>query len=183
VGISCCPLVHVAPKLDRKRLSKVVTAYLRLTSLMSSRISKPAKCSRGRLEGKGLKRMTAEIPVRRTCRNPHEFPHSMPHRRRVLVSFDGNVFSLDITCVVRFTSSSITALVVFLCARGSDLTLPAGAWLNTEVRSHQDQRQEAKVKSEGKKNIILKCGPWRKTREKREYNVAEIITVLEIEEQ
>jgi len=115
---------------------------------MSSRISKPAKCSRGRLEGKGLKRMTAEIPVRRTCRNPHEFPHSMPHRRRVLVSFDGNVFSLDITCVVRFTSSSITALVVFLCARGSDLTLPAGAWLNTEVRSHQDQRQEAKVKSE-----------------------------------
>ena len=115
MGISCCPLVHVAPKLDRKRLSKVVTvrsqssygvppAYL-VDEL--SNISKPAKCSRGRLEGKGLKRMTAEIPVRRTCRNPHEFPHSMPHRRRVLVSFDGNVFSLDITCVVRFTSSSI----------------------------------------------------------------------------
>ena len=32
---------------------------------------------------------------------------------------------------------------------GSGLILPAGAWLNSEVRSHQDQRQEAKVKSEG----------------------------------
>ena len=33
---------------------------------------------------------------------------------------------------------------------GSDLMLPAGAWLNTEVRSHQDQRQESTLKSEGK---------------------------------
>eukprot|EP00964_Phaeocystis_antarctica_P037793 scaffold21610_cov50-Phaeocystis_antarctica.AAC.2 len=35
----------------------------------------------------------------------------------------------------------------------SDLILPAGAWFNSEVRSssHQDQRQEAKVKSEGKR--------------------------------
>ena len=39
------------------------------------------------------------------------------------------------------------------------------------------------MKSEGEKNIILKCGPWRKTRDKEKYNVAEIITVLEIGEQ
>ena len=171
----CCPETRSKKTLKSSYCLKVVTAYLRLTSLMSSRISKPAKCSRGRLEGKGLKRMTAEIPVRRTCRNPHEFPHSMPHRRRVLVSFDGNVFSLDITCVVRFTSSSITALVVFLCARGSDLTLPAGAWLNTEVRSHQDQRQEAKVKSEGERHHPQVRALAEDKRQREKYNVAEII--------
>jgi hypothetical protein len=67
---------------------------------------------------------------------------------------------------------------------GSDLILPAGAWLNTEVRSHQDQRQEAKGEKRREKNIILKCGPWRKTKRQREkYNVAEIITGIEIEEQ
>ena len=40
------------------------------------------------------------------------------------------------------------------CPGGSD----QNRWLISEARSHQDQRQEAKVKSEGKlKNIILKC--------------------------
>jgi hypothetical protein len=70
---------------------------------------------------------------------------------------------------------------------GSDLILPAGAWLNTEVRSHQkinDKKQKGEKRRE--KNTILKCGPWRKTRDIRQrekYNVAEIITVIEIEEQ
>jgi hypothetical protein len=69
---------------------------------------------------------------------------------------------------------------------GSDLILPAGAWLNTEVRSHQDQRQEAKVKSEGKRTASSSAGPGGRQLDKRhteKYNVAEIITVPEIEEQ
>ena len=72
---------------------------------------------------------------------------------------------------------------------GSDLILPAGAWLNTEVRSHQKDQRDKKQKlgeKRRKKNTILKCGPWRKTRDirqKEKYNVAEIITVIEIEEQ
>jgi hypothetical protein len=41
-----------------------------------------------------------------------------------------------------------------------NLILPAGAWLNTEVRSHQDQRQEAKVKSaKGKRTSSSSAGP------------------------
>ena len=51
---------------------------------------------------------------------------------------------------------------------GSDLILPAGACLNNEVRSHQDQRQEAKVKSEGKRRSSSSAKPWRKTRDKKE---------------
>ena len=66
---------------------------------------------------------------------------------------------------------------------GSDLILPAGAWLNNEVRSHQDQRQEAKVKSEGKRTSSSSAGPGGRQEREKEYNVAEIITVLEIEEQ
>ena len=46
-------------------------------------------------------------------------------------------------------------------------------FMEFEVRSHQDQRQEAKVKSEGKRTSYLKWGPWRKTREKEKYKVAE----------
>jgi len=49
------------------------------------------------------------------------------------------------------------------------------------TRSKGEKRRE--------KKIILKCGPWRKTSrgggagEQKKYNDAEIITVLEIEEQ
>eukprot|EP00964_Phaeocystis_antarctica_P062739 scaffold37611_cov69-Phaeocystis_antarctica.AAC.3 len=59
---------------------------------------------------------------------------------------------------------------------GSDLILPTGAWLNTEVRSHQDQRQEAKVKSEGKRRSASSAGPGGRQETKEKYNVAEIIT-------
>ena len=61
------------------------------------------------------------------------------------------------------------ALVVSCPQRVGSVLLPAGAWLISEVRSHQDQRQEAKVKSEGKKNIILKCGPWQAEDKRRKY--------------
>ena len=59
---------------------------------------------------------------------------------------------------------------------GSDLILPAGACLNNEVRSHQDQRQEAKVKSEGKRRSSSSASPGgRQETKKRNTNVAEII--------
>ena len=48
----------------------------------------------------------------------------------------------------------------------------------SEARSHQDQRQEAKGKSEGKGGRQEE-----EEEENRKYNDAEIITVLEIEEQ
>ena len=68
---------------------------------------------------------------------------------------------------------------------GSDLMLPAGAWLNNEVRSHQDQRQEAKVKSEGKKehhhghHPQVRALAEDKRKKVKKYTVAEITTVLE----
>eukprot|EP00964_Phaeocystis_antarctica_P013953 scaffold7682_cov82-Phaeocystis_antarctica.AAC.3 len=49
----------------------------------------------------------------------------------------------------------------------SDLILPAGAWFNSEVRSHQDQRQKAKgEKSEGKRSSSS-AGPGGRQQKKR----------------
>ena len=51
-------------------------------------------------------------------------------------------------------------LTLSLLQGEKNLILPAGAWLNTEVRSHQDQRQEAKVKSaKGKRTSSSSAGP------------------------
>jgi hypothetical protein len=53
----------------------------------------------------------------------------------------------------------------------------------TEVRSHQDQRQEAKVKSEGKKTSSSSAGPGGRQETKREIQRCRDNPVLEIEGQ
>ena len=53
---------------------------------------------------------------------------------------------------------------------GSGLILPTCAWLISEVRSHQDQRQQAKVKSEGKRTSSSSAGPGGR-QEKKERTV------------
>ena len=69
-----------------------------------------------------------------------------------------------------------------LSPEGRISILPAGAWLISEVRSHQDQRQEAKVKSEGKRTSSSSAGPGGRQEKRDKSNDAENITVLEIEE-
>ena len=74
------------------------------------------------------------------------------------------------------------ALVVSCPRRvGSDTSSGCLAQHRGPFSSRSTTRSKGEKRRE--KNIILKCGPWRKTRDKEKYNVAEIITVLEIEEQ
>ena len=80
------------------------------------------------------------------------------------------------------------ATFVLSCPRrvGSDTSSGCLAQHRGPFSSKDQRDKKQKGEKRRKKNTILKCGPWRKTRDIRQrekYNVAEIITVIEIEEQ
>ena len=110
-----------------------------------------------RAQGWDLRRGRSEVSPSecRTSSGVHALHHSRRymHNSAMLGPCDGTILGLLPCFWCRFF------FAVFHTILRYSIQL-----INTEVRSHQDQRQEAKGEKRREKNIILKCGPSRKTR-------------------